>query len=580
MNDSKRHLLICAIGPVQDFIATARSSRDLWFGSYMLSELSKAAAKSLEDASHELVFPAPGQDLSQGPGLSVANKIVALVGEDPEAVAREVGSAVDRRLQAMYENMPPAIRNRDGISWDLANEQIDDLVEFYWAFAPFEDESPTAYTTARDRAEAYLVARKNTRDFDQARGRVGVSKSSLDGMRESVLPRRPANTDDSTWYKTYRAHPGELLSGVDLLKRWGRFRSFSSTSDIAARPFLSGISETKKQTFLRRVEERFGRYATESETPGTYVYAERLTQLIGSEAKRRRFREGFEKIFNDVFEENGVTLRPSPYYGLLLADGDNMGRTINAQKSRIQHQKLSQRLSEFARDAKTIIHRHEGEPIYVGGDDILTYLPLHRALSCIHALDTAFQAKMGEFSHRDGEGMHAPTLSGGLIIAHHLTPLSDVLESARRTERKAKNIPGKHGLAIVLSRRSGIDRTISARMPDLLKRVQTLIHYTRQGLISAGTSYELIRLHQELQGDTATSQSLVGEAIRIIRRKRQVGGMQELQWEVRNQFKIWFKDQDVSLDGLAQEMVIAGEFAAAYDTAALPHTAQVEEVDR
>ena len=37
-----KYLLTLSIGPVQDFIATARRSRDLWFGSWLLSELSRA----------------------------------------------------------------------------------------------------------------------------------------------------------------------------------------------------------------------------------------------------------------------------------------------------------------------------------------------------------------------------------------------------------------------------------------------------------------------------------------------------------------------------------------------------------
>lgn len=42
-----RYLLALSIGPVQEFIAAARRSRDLWFGSYLLSEVSKAAALAL-----------------------------------------------------------------------------------------------------------------------------------------------------------------------------------------------------------------------------------------------------------------------------------------------------------------------------------------------------------------------------------------------------------------------------------------------------------------------------------------------------------------------------------------------------
>ena len=37
--------MIVSIGPVQDFIATARKSRDLYFGSWLLSELSRLLTK-------------------------------------------------------------------------------------------------------------------------------------------------------------------------------------------------------------------------------------------------------------------------------------------------------------------------------------------------------------------------------------------------------------------------------------------------------------------------------------------------------------------------------------------------------
>ena len=52
------HLLLISIGPVQDFIAQARRTRDLWFGSHLLSELSRAGSKRIADDGGELIFPA------------------------------------------------------------------------------------------------------------------------------------------------------------------------------------------------------------------------------------------------------------------------------------------------------------------------------------------------------------------------------------------------------------------------------------------------------------------------------------------------------------------------------------------
>ena len=40
-------LLVFSIGPVQDFIATARRTQDLWMGSYILAYLSAAAMRVL-----------------------------------------------------------------------------------------------------------------------------------------------------------------------------------------------------------------------------------------------------------------------------------------------------------------------------------------------------------------------------------------------------------------------------------------------------------------------------------------------------------------------------------------------------
>jgi len=43
-----KYLLACSIGPIQGFIAAARRTRDFWFGSFLLSEISRAAAKGLD----------------------------------------------------------------------------------------------------------------------------------------------------------------------------------------------------------------------------------------------------------------------------------------------------------------------------------------------------------------------------------------------------------------------------------------------------------------------------------------------------------------------------------------------------
>ncbi len=63
-------LLKLQIGPVQDFIAQARSTRDLWSGSYLLSWLMAAAINALfqelaergateQELDEAVIFPRP-----------------------------------------------------------------------------------------------------------------------------------------------------------------------------------------------------------------------------------------------------------------------------------------------------------------------------------------------------------------------------------------------------------------------------------------------------------------------------------------------------------------------------------------
>ncbi len=90
-----KHILILilslGLGPIQDFISAARRTRDLWFGSFLLSEISKATAKAVRGQNGCLIFPHPANTnaLEPGSGFNVANIILAELppGVTPKTVA-------------------------------------------------------------------------------------------------------------------------------------------------------------------------------------------------------------------------------------------------------------------------------------------------------------------------------------------------------------------------------------------------------------------------------------------------------------------------------------------------------------
>ena len=185
-----KYLFLVSIGPVQTFIASARRTRDLWFGSWFLSELSKAAAHEIVSnrPGNRLIFPAPSNEqlqelLKEGSELNVANKIVALIDEPPEQLGKDVYGAIKKRLEAVKVLAFPK-----NLAFDqtTAQKQINDLIEYFWVALPFEN---AEYVTVRRNLEALLAARKNTRDFKPVDWGSDALKSSLDGELESVIPK-------------------------------------------------------------------------------------------------------------------------------------------------------------------------------------------------------------------------------------------------------------------------------------------------------------------------------------------------------------------------------------------------------
>ncbi len=576
-------LFECAIGPVQDFIATARRSRDLRYGSQMLSELSKAAARAIANNGGQLVFPFTADietDLAAGSKFNAPNKIVAVTTVMPDVTAETASNAIAARLHELRDEAFGDIQTQPLFDRTLANVQVDDLIEFYWASVQFDDNED--YATARRMAESVLSARKATRDFSQFVG-PEKPKSSLDGARESVIEENaylasrdtPAEKQRKAkvLFDRFRARPAERLSGVDLLKRLGDSKSgeqsFPSTSGVAALPFLQYVDNNDKPGDRDRLFVDIKQCLADhdvivDESDGALVFSSRLAELIPDTGKMRDVVSDVETILTKYAGK----VRPRPYYALLIADGDNMGAVIDHQttfsNAQERHRELSRVLSLFAAQVDGIVKSHQGALVYSGGDDIMAYLPLHTVLDCANALADRFKDALAEYELGNGV---SPTLSTGIVVAHHLDPLSDTLDLARSAEKAAKAVTGKHGLAITVSKRSGTDRTITGNRQQLGERLQKMISWRSSGAISAGAAYELQELDRVLGKSDVPEDAMIAEALRIIERKHEAGGGKQIDTQVRDAFEEWIKTDEIELQELTLELIVATVFADAIDMA-------------
>jgi CRISPR-associated protein Cmr2 len=588
-----QHLLLIHIGPVQDFIASARRSRDLWFGSWLLSEMSKAAAGAIvekEGGLESLVFPAPPDTdlLKPNSELNVANRVVALVNTSHDALASEVKKTVRKRIVTISKDAFDHIRGP--FDRATAEAQVDDLLEFFWVAVPAEG---TAYAAAREQVEALMAARKSTRNFSPVTWGSNTPKSSLDGLRESVIPesKYPNRLDNErqrqdkikALYAQYGARAAERLSGLDLLKRLGQRGQearFPSTSHIAALPFLTGLTKRKDITAHWRkyiealpehvlkeeiVPKRFA-HSIFNTTDGSLFFESRLAETLeGNDLKEAT--EALHQFLKATADDRS----PIPYYALLLGDGDRMGQVIDSQPAAEQHRQLSRALAEFAGHVRTIVEQnHQGALVYAGGDDVLAFLPLHTALECALTLADAFHTQMSTFKTREGE---SPTFSAGIAVNHHLEPLSDALECARQAEQQAKGVPGKNALAVTVAMRGGVKRTVVGKWGTLDRDLSRFIQFHRQDALPDGAAYQLRDIALRLGGEDVVRHNetlrdaLQQESIRILTRKRAERGTRELAKEVFTEIEDLIQDTDQSIEQLADGLIIARLFADAYDQA-------------
>jgi CRISPR-associated protein Cmr2 len=219
-----------------------------------------------------------------------------------------------------------------------------------------------------------------------------------------------------------------------------------------------------------------------------------------------------------------------PYYAILQADGDRMGAIIQAclgaSQNEQAHIALSFALSRFSNTVKDIVAQHAGVTVYSGGDDVLALLPVQTAIACATAVQHAFVAAIQPMLDTYNLELQ-PSVSVGLVIAHHMDPMSDVLQQVRRTEQTAKI--KRSSLALTVSKRSGGNVTITGEWSSgIVARLNTLVESFRNGQLPHGYAYELramvSKLYAENTDDATTASILKLESERILKRKNTADG--------------------------------------------------------
>lgn len=583
------YLFVLSIGPVQDFIAAARQTRDLWFGSYLISEISRAAANSIATDGGELIFPALE---SKDPGLkphtpdktdddvNVANVILAELpkGKIPEDILKNAENAAKRTWEQCARGAKNKVQTE--IREDIWQDQITDFIEFNAAWIPLEN----GCAAPRSRLMHLLAGRKATRDFRQTNNKkIGIPKSSLDGARETVF-KKNFNREHSA-LKT-RLSDGEQLCAIGLTKRLcgGTEAHFPSVVRVALDPWIREIQKeggicAEELNKIEKCCEGHNSFASSAgnrpyktfQYDGSICYHSRL--LIAMEelknepvsAKRDEELNKLQQIQDSLDKISKYIKGPDPYFAVLVADGDRMGQTIsNIKYDANKYRQFSRKLAEFAGCARKIVENEEcgGCMVYAGGDDVLAFLPLDTCIKAAGELHKKFE----ELMEKPGE---KSTLSVGIAIGHSRDTLENLLDYGRKAERAAKD-PDRNGLAIdyyaknslepIHIREQWIQTNGNKRLDE---RMENWVKLHKMDEIPDKAAYDMLRmseLYKSWEPEQDIHELLTKDLRRLLKRKKSGHGTRKIEEQTIKDLSMGITSQEM-LRQRANELIIAGKIA-------------------
>lgn len=605
----KTYLVSLSLGPVQSLIDAARRTRDLWCGSWLLAEASKAAALTIYTAHPKsLIFPCPENPAEElkpstkpkDDDANIANILRAEIEAEDDAAVRtllgQAKAAAAARLAQLCEQAKGELSQLP-FHEDIWKAQINDILE---SFAAWVEIGEGGYEAAANRLGGLLAARKATRNFAQAAAGAeglgfGIPKSSLDGARESVVNLSREDRKQGRYKTALRKlgmNGGEELDALGVAKRRaGDIDQFTAYSRIAADPWVETLADKQceriKNIYAPLVNLELATGANGN--AGIYAKLPYDAQLVFG------FRLDNALAANDLDDADREKLKalraaladldePVPYAVILKADGDRMGELLDKAKNADQSRDISKALHGFAKSVRVTVRDHRGHAIYAGGDDVLALLPLENAVACAKKLAEDFKSAMNEVAAAlNVPEANRPTLSAGLGIGHVVEPLGKLRARADAAEKHAKgdgeNAP-RNALAIKLGIRSGAEIPWRCRWddPDGIETLQGFISAYRDDKLAevenplypcpSRLGYDLRAIAMRLAWAKEAEMTLPGihaaELARTLDRAHQRGGEGTLSAEMKK--LVSQRAERVGLAQLADELILTRWLSARTQT--------------
>jgi len=382
----KNYLFILTITPIHNFIAQARTTKDFYVGSQIISDLIKELIKKFD--KEDIIFPYPKSN-------SLSNKIIAKIYvEEFEQLTKELKQIVDHFIETKLFSI-----NLN--SKELNTKQLKDVFKLFYTAVKINNYK-----------DSYLEAEKNIANIKNLRPFIQVESKNIC----YVCAEREA---------FYRDNKNRDRCGVCYLKEKYNNKSYLSTAGIATLDWVN--SEYINKENYKIYKSKFKNFDEE---------------LLYEENLNKQYLESNYKIFSktDIKElkellNNISNIKPSKQYALINFDGDNIGKILSMGLNGIEleqfHNEFSKKLSDFSQEINNIFNDKIGRVIYSGGDDFLGFLNLIYLDEVINRIKDKFDEIVNVYDTKI-------SYSTSIIISHYKAPLHKIILFSRRLLEETK----------------------------------------------------------------------------------------------------------------------------------------------
>ncbi|MCD4793397.1 MAG: type III-B CRISPR-associated protein Cas10/Cmr2 [Bacteroidales bacterium] len=401
------------IGPIYKTFMYAKKTRELWTASYLFSYLMKKLILALKDADKNIDIIIPFTD------------------EDLLTSKNETGLFPDRlvfQTNIKFEDIKNIIdKELERIAFQITlHLNIDDTDYFKNYF------------------QVYAVEK----EFEKGTLKRDIVKNLFDTLDVLELQQKFEHQEPTTNIQSFLTK-ASLKNGEEhsFLMQDARedkdIEKFQSIIEISAYEIIESLNEEDKVKFYEKLKQSFSNNKSNDND---------LIKFLKNKNK-------------DTFRTH------HKYLAILQIDGDSFG-IINQFLDDTDYQKFSESLANYSLEIKDIIKDYGGLPVYIGGDDVLAFVPVRNKeqniFTILEDIDKVFNEEFKYFidkkvtddngniiKDKDGN-IIKPALSAGISITYYKYPLNEALAlSYDLLFKKAKNHNGKDAVAFEVIKHSG-----------------------------------------------------------------------------------------------------------------------------